>query len=107
MNRLLAALFRRIVLPLVLPLALLLAQHSGWAHSFAHDSAKIAAHGQSQDHATHDCCLPFQTAGDLACGTPTQSASASGGLTSGCAPASSRPAQTLLPYCSRAPPASS
>ena len=107
MNRLLTSLFRRVVLPLALPLALLLAQHSVWAHGFAHDSARIAAHGQTQDHATHACCLPFQAAGDAACGAPCLVAAATGGITPGCILAPGRLAQTRLPYSSRAPPASS
>ncbi len=108
MNRLLTSLFRRVVLPLLLPLALLLAQHSVWAHGFAHDSAKIAAHGQTQDHATHACCLPFQAAGDAACGAPPlAAAAASSSSTPHCTRAPGRLAQTRLPYSSRAPPASS
>lgn len=104
MNRLLTSLFRRVVLPL----ALLLAQHSVWAHGFAHDSAKIAAHGQTQDHATHACCLPFQAAGDAACGAPPlAAAAASSSSTPHCTRAPGRLAQTRLPYSSRAPPASS
>ncbi len=107
MNHLFISLFRRFVLPLLLPLVLLLAQHSVWAHGFAHDSTRIAAHGQAQDHATHACCLPFQAAGDAACGAPRLAAGVTGGITLDCTPAPGRPAQTRLPYSSRAPPAAS
>ena len=107
MNRLLTSLFCRVALPLLLPLALLLAQHSVWAHNFAHDSATMAAHGQTPDHAPHACCLPYQTAGDAACGAPSLVAGATGSITPDCAAAPGRPAETLLPYSSRAPPSTS
>lgn len=101
-KRLTLCLFR-----LLLPLALLLAQHGVWAHGFAHDQAKIAAHGQIQDHASHACCLPFQAAGDVACGAAPFEASATAVAAICIVPGIGRLAPTHLPYSSRAPPLTS
>ena len=101
-NRLLVPFFR-----ILLPLALLLAQHGVWAHGFGHDTAKIVAQGQVQDHATHACCLPFQAAGDAACGAPRFESGTVRAAATSIAPAFGRPAATHLPYLSHAPPLTS
>ena len=102
MQRCLVPFFR-----ILLPLALLLAQHGVWAHGFGHDVAKIAAHGQVQDHASHACCLPFQAAGDAACGAPGFDTSAIRDAAIRIMPAPGRHAETRLPYLSHAPPLTS
>ena len=96
-----------IFLRLLLPALLLLAQHGVWAHGFDHDVAKIAAHGQVQDHATHACCLPFQASGDAACGAPAFGADAMPAAAISAATESGRLADTCLPYLSHAPPPTS
>lgn len=95
------------LLRILLPLALVLAQHGVWAHGFNHDAAKIAAHGQAQDHTTHACCLPFEAAGDAACGSPHVNAGARCGVTVSVAVSPGRSADTSLPYLSHAPPLTS
>ena len=100
----------RLLLPFfrfLLPAMLLLAQHGVWAHGFGHDLTKIAAHGEVQDHATHACCLPFQAAGDAACGAPSFGAGATPDIAISIVPKFSRSADTRLPYSSRAPPLTS
>ena len=93
----------RWLLPALLLLLLLLAQHGVWAHGFAHDLGKITGH--TQNDARHDCCLPFQAAGDAACvalpqavTAPAASDPAHAVLGAGCA------ARPVVPYASRAPP---
>jgi hypothetical protein len=100
----------RLLLPFfrfLLPAMLLLAQHGVWAHGFGHDLTKIAAHGEMQDHATHACCLPFQAAGDAACGAPGIGVGTSPHVAVGVLPALGRVANTYLPYSSHAPPLTS
>ena len=106
----LGSILNRPLLPflrILLPLALLLAQHGVWAHGFGHDLAKITAQGQVQDHATHACCLPFQAAGDAACGAPRFEAGTVRDAAISMAPAFGRRADTYLPYLSHAPPLTS
>ena len=101
MNRL-TPLFLRTLLRGLLPAALLLAQHGVWAHGLTHDLAKIAGH--SQNDARHDCCLPFQAAGDIACAAlPVFEAAPPVTVAFALLP-TGRNAPTLLPYASRAPP---
>ena len=101
MNRLTPR-FLRTLLSWLLPAALLLAGQGVWAHGFTHDLAKIA--GQHQNDARHDCCLPFQAAGDAACGAlPVFQAVPLVTAASALLPAGST-TPTLPPYASRAPP---
>ena len=101
MNRL-TPLFLRTLLRWLLPAALLLAGQGVWTHGFTHDLAKIA--GQSQNDARHDCCLPFQAAGDTACAAlPVFEADAPVTVASALLPVG-RSTPTLFPYASRAPP---
>ena len=95
------------LLRILLPLALVLAQHGVWAHGFNHDAAKIAAHGQSQDHTTHACCLPFEAAGDAACGALQFDTGARCNVAVTIAVAPGRSVATSLPYLSHAPPLTS
>ncbi len=95
------------LLRIFLPLALLLAQHGVWAHGFNHDAAKIAAHGQSQDHTTHACCLPFEAAGDAACGAPRLDTGTRCNVAADIAVAPGRSVDTSLPFLSHAPPLTS
>ena len=91
----------------LLPAALLLAQHGVWAHGFSHDVAKINSNGEVQDHATHACCLPFQEAGDAACGALPFCAGARPAAAISLAPAFDHFVKTCLPYRSHAPPLTS
>ena len=93
----------RALLRWLLPAMLLLTQHGVWAHGFTHDLGKIAGH--TQNDARHDCCLPFQAAGDAACAalpllvtTPSAADATPCALLAGC------PARPVVPYASRAPP---
>lgn len=95
------------LLRILLPLALMLAQHGVWAHGFHHDAAKIAAHGQAQDHTIHACCLPFQAASDAACGAPVIDTGTRCEVAVFVAVASGRATDTTLPYLSHAPPLTS
>lgn len=95
------------LLRIFLPLALVLAQHGVWAHGFSHDAAKIAAHGQTQDHTTHACCLPFEAAGNAACGAPRMDAATRCDVAVNAAVVPGRCARTTLPYLSHAPPLTS
>ena len=97
MNRLTLSLLRWL-----LPAALLLAQHGIWEHGFNHDLGKLA--GQTQNDARHDCCLPFQAAGDAACAALPVFDAAPPVACAFIASPASRDRQTLLPYASRAPP---
>ena len=105
-----SAIVKRILLPLLrllLPVAVLLAQHGVWAHGFGHDLAKMASHGQTQDHTSHACCLPFESSGDTVCSTPRLGTSASPEAAVDTRPAFGLPTTVRPPYSSRAPPVSS
>ncbi len=95
------------LLRFLLPLALVLAQHGVWAHGFHHDTAKIAAHGQTQDQTSHACCLPFEAAGDAACGAPGIDTGTRCEVAVVVAVAPGRATDTTLPYLSHAPPLTS
>lgn len=92
----------RLVLRLLLPAALLLAQHGVWAHAFAHDLDRMAGH--TQNDLRHDCCLPFQAAGDAACSGPPTITPVVTAPAFAPAPLKGRDGETVLPYTSRAPP---
>ena len=102
MNRLTPLCLRVLLLRWLLPATLLLAQHGVWAHGFTHDLGKIT--GQTQNDARHDCCLPFQAAGDAACAALPVYDVAPAAAKAFIALPASRESQTLLPYASRAPP---
>ena len=101
MNRL-TSLFLRTLLRWLLPAALLLGGQGVWTHGFTHDLAKIA--GQSQNDARHDCCLPFQAAGDTACAALSVFEAAPPVTVAFALLPTGRNALTHLPSASRAPP---